>query len=221
MKKISPSILNSDFFQLNDTLKLFEKKGIETVHLDIMDGVFVPNLTFGPPFIEKLNTFKGKLEFISHLMIVNPEKHIQAFADAGSDGIIIHAEATDHLHSALMSIKSLGKKAGVALNPATPLGDIGYVLDLLDEILIMSVNPGFGGQSFIDTTYKKLEDLQKLLQKSNHKDIKIAIDGGINQSNLQEVFEAGVDVAIIGSAIFKSNNIEKSIDNFLKMCKDK
>ena len=214
MKFISPSILNADFFNLPETLEILNKSGIKLVHLDVMDGVFVPNLTFGPHFIKQLSRHKNKLKFMSHLMIVNPEKYIKDYADAGSDGIIIHQEASVHLHRTLSLIKSFGIEAGVALNPSTPISSIVDVLELLDEVLIMSVNPGFGGQAFIEESYRKIEDLVNILEDRDLDKVKIAIDGGVNESNLERLFDSGLDIAIIGSAIFKQQDLEGTIKKY-------
>ena len=217
MKEISPSILNADLFKIKKIFKAFESANIKSVHLDIMDGVFVPNISFGPMLIKQLSKYKNNLKFISHLMIINPERYIEDFYKAGSDGIIIHQEATTHLHSTLLRIKSFNIKAGVSINPSTPVSVLEDVLDLLDEVLIMSVNPGFGGQKFIEHSYQKIEKLVNLFEDNDNENITISIDGGVNINNLPKLFNYGVDVAIIGSAIFKNKDLEKTLSEFNKI----
>ncbi|MDD3626183.1 MAG: ribulose-phosphate 3-epimerase [bacterium] len=215
MKEISPSILNADFLKINEVLKTLNSHKIKSIHLDIMDGVFVPNLTFGPGFIKQLKPFKENLEFISHLMIVNPEKYFEDYINAGSDGIVFHQEAVTHLHSAVMKIKSSNKKVGIALNPGTPVTVLSDVIHLLDEVLLMSVNPGFGGQEFIPRTFQKIEELVQILEDRNLDNIRISLDGGVNLKNIEELFETGVDIAVVGSAIFNSPDIPETLKKFI------
>jgi len=214
LKEISPSILNADLLKINEALETFNSCGIKSIHLDVMDGVFVPNLSFGPDFIRQLTRHKGNIEFITHLMIVNPEQYFQAYIDAGSDGIIFHQEAVLHLHGAIMNIKSFNKKAGVALNPGTPVAVLSDVIHLLDEVLLMSVNPGFGGQAFITHTFKKIEELIHILEDRDLDNVHISVDGGVNLTNLEELFDSGADIAVVGSAIFKNPDVLETVKKF-------
>jgi ribulose-phosphate 3-epimerase len=177
-----------------------------------MDGNFVPNITFGPGLIKSIRE-KTSLKFDTHLMIDSPEKYIQDFAEAGSDLITVHNESSKHVHRLIQQIKGYDCKAGLALNPATPLTEVKYLLSELDLILIMSVNPGFGGQKFIPQTINKINRLSTMINKNNPS-VKIAVDGGINKKNINEVVEAGADIIIAGSAIFKQTNPEKALENF-------
>ncbi len=208
MVEFAPSLLAADFSKLNEEVK--KVKSADYLHLDVMDGHFVPNITFGPKLISDLRK-ESDLKFDTHLMIDNPEKYIEDFAEAGSDLITVHEESSRHLHRLIQKIKKTGAKAGVALNPATPIDNLEYVISDLDLILIMSVNPGFGGQSFIPQILVKIERLATVVEKKGL-DLKIAVDGGINEKNIQEVVRAGADIIVAGSAIFKSKDPEKSIE---------
>jgi len=214
MKKIqiSPSILSADFSQLGNELKRLEKGGADMIHVDVMDGHFVPNLTIGPPVIKSLKK-NCSLKFDVHLMISPVNKYIEAFADAGADIITIHPEATDNLKNSIFKIKKLNKKIGVCLNPASKIDLIIDFLDQVDLVLIMSVNPGFGGQKFMPKVLSKVEKLKKI-QNENNLDFDIEIDGGINFDNCKAAIDAGANILVSGTTIFKSNNgnIKKNID---------
>ena len=208
--KISPSILSADFSILGDEIKSLEQAGADLIHIDVMDGHFVPNITMGPPIIKMVRKCT-KLPFDVHLMISPVEKYIKAFADAGSDIITIHPEATDNLKRAVGTIKSLGKKAGVSLNPKTPISALMDVINDIDLILIMSVNPGFAGQSFMSEVLPKVTELRKMI---NHKKLKIdiEIDGGINFETAPLAVKAGANILVSGTTIFSGSlkdNIQK------------
>jgi len=214
MKKIqiSPSILSADFSQLGNEIKRLEEGGADLIHVDVMDGHFVPNLTIGPPVIKALKK-NCSIKFDVHLMISPVHKYIDAYADAGADIITIHPEATDDLSASIKKIKDLGKKVGVSLNPETKVSIIKDHLDQIDLVLIMSVNPGFGGQKFMPEVLDKIKEL-KNVQKEQNIDFDIEIDGGINFENSKIAIEAGANILVSGTTIFKSNNgdIKKNID---------
>ena len=214
MKKIqiSPSILSADFSQLRNEIKRLEEGGADMIHVDVMDGHFVPNLTIGPPVIKSLKKHSSIL-FDVHLMISPVHKYIESYSDAGADIITIHPEATDDLDSSILKIKELNKKVGVSLNPETKIDIILNVLDKIDLVLIMSVNPGFGGQKFIPEVLNKIKELKKI-QKEKGLNFDIEIDGGINFENSKAAIEAGANILVSGTTIFKSNNgdIKKNIE---------
>jgi ribulose-phosphate 3-epimerase len=218
MKKIqiSPSILSADFSQLGNEIKRLEKGGADMIHVDVMDGHFVPNLTIGPPVIKALRK-QCSIKFDVHLMISPVHKYIEAYADAGADIITIHPEATDNLEVSISKIKSLNKKVGVSLNPESKLDLITKYLEKIDLVLIMSVNPGFGGQKFMPEVLDKVKQLKEIKSKKNM-NFDIEIDGGINFDNCQSAIEAGANILVSGTTVFKSNNgdIEKNI-NLLKL----
>ena len=218
MKKIqiSPSILTADFSQLGKEIKRLEDGGADMIHVDVMDGHFVPNLTIGPPVIKALRKHCS-LKFDVHLMISPVHKYIEAYADAGADIITIHPEATDNLENSIKKIKQLNKKVGVSLNPETKIDLIDNLLDKIDLILIMSVNPGFGGQKFMPEVLDKIKDLRKI-QKERNLNLDIEIDGGINFENCKSAIEAGANILVSGTTVFKSNDgdIKKNI-NLLKL----
>lgn len=202
MIKIAPSILSADFANLERDIKMVEQAGAELLHIDVMDGHFVPNITIGAPVVKSLRKV-SKMGFDVHLMISSPEDYISDFAAAGADIITVHAEAATHLHRLVQMIKKEGCKAAVALNPATPLSVLDYVLEDLDMVLIMSVNPGFGGQKFINSALDKIKDLRDMINQKNL-DIDIQVDGGIGIDNIAEVVGKGANVLVAGSAIFNS-----------------
>ena len=210
--KISPSILSADFSQLGNEIKRLEKGGADMIHVDVMDGHFVPNLTIGPPVIKALRK-QCSIKFDVHLMISPVHKYIEAYADAGADIITIHPEATENLEESILKIKSLNKKVGVSLNPESKLDLITNYLGKIDLVLIMSVNPGFGGQKFMPEVLNKIKDLKKI-QESKGIDFDIEIDGGINFDNSKEAIKAGANILVSGTTIFKSNNgdIKKNIE---------
>lgn len=204
---VAPSILSADFARLGEELRRLETSGADWVHVDVMDGMFVPNLTLGPPVIQALRKH-SKLPFDVHLMIEQPDRYLADFRDAGADVLTVHAEACPHLHRTLSEIRRLGCKAGVSLNPSTPVSVIEDVLDDLDLVLVMSVNPGFGGQSFIPNSLKKLAQAKALIAD---RPIYLEVDGGVSSKNIAEVRAAGANVIVAGSAVFKSEDIPATI----------
>ncbi len=210
MIKIAPSILSADFAKLGDEIVRIDKAGADFVHIDVMDGHFVPNITIGPPIIKALRKVT-KLPFDVHLMISDADKYIDSFADAGADIITVHAEVSPHLHQTLHKIKKHGIKAAVSLNPATSINTIEWVLSEVDMILVMSVNPGFGGQKYIEATTQKIKDLRDILVGRGI-NIDIEVDGGINLNNIYEITRAGANVIVSGSTIFSSQDTAKIIE---------
>ena len=214
--KIAPSILSSDFSKLGEVLQALNNSGADMVHVDVMDGHFVPNITFGPPVIKKIRKYSS-LPFDVHLMIAPVHKYIKDFADAGADIITIHPEATEDLPASIKLIKSLGKKAGVSLNPETPVDKVLPVLNSIDLVLIMSVNPGFGGQSFMSGVLPKVQHLRKVIDEKKLS-VEIEIDGGIDFITGKLAKEAGVDILVSGTTLFKDeNNLKNNIDQ-LRNC---
>jgi len=209
MKKIAPSILSADFSRLGEEIKSVEAAGADYIHVDVMDGHFVPNITIGPLVVAAARKIT-RLPLDVHLMIENPDRYIPDFAAAGADIIVVHAEASIHLHRSIQLIKSLGKKAGVSLNPATPLHYLEYVLADLDLVLLMTVNPGFGGQSFIEETIPKIKALRAMLDKRGL-EAELEVDGGVKIDNIARISHAGADVFVAGSAVFGSSDYPATI----------
>lgn len=212
MVQIAPSILSADFSNLKDEILKLEKGGADYIHLDVMDGIFVPNITFGAPVIKNIRKFTN-IPFDVHLMIDKPERYIKDFVDAGADIITVHQEATTHLHRTIEMIKSFGVKAGVALNPATPLETLEYVLDYVDLVLIMTVNPGFGGQKFIDSTRRKIKKIKRMVTERDL-NVLIEADGGIKLDNFREIVDCGLDIIVVGSGIFEADDIVERVRMF-------
>lgn len=198
--KILPSILSADFRHLSEQIRLVEEAGADRIHIDVMDGRFVPNITIGPFIVEAVRKCTA-LPLDVHLMIVEPERYIPDFIDAGADIILVHQETCPHLHGTLEEIKHRKKKSGVVLNPATPLSTIENVLGLVDQILIMSVNPGFGGQRFIEASLEKIKALRRMLE-NHHPAVEIEVDGGVDRHTAPQIVEAGATLLVAGSAIF-------------------
>lgn len=209
---IAPSLLSADFANLENELKEVEKAGVPWIHLDVMDGLFVPNITFGPPIIKALRKH-STLFFDCHLMIAEPGRYLKNFADAGADLITVHEEATRDVAQTLCDIKALGCQAGLSINPSTPLSAIAPYVDQADLLLLMSVNPGFGGQSFIDISYK-VKACRELVKNANSK-AKIQVDGGINTETAKLVVDAGADVLVAGSAVFGKPNRAQAVKDIL------
>lgn len=212
MKFLSPSIMTADFTNLSNDIDQIVKAGVTNLHLDVMDGNFVPNISFGPKIISDLKNKYSEMVFDAHLMVKNPENLIKNFADAGCDYITIHPESTIHIHRQLQLIKSLGKKSGISLNPSTPLDVLDYIIDDVDLILIMSVNPGFGGQNFIPSIKEKIKKTKELIKDKN---IILQVDGGIKLDNIESILKAGATSVVVGSAIFDGKNIKNNAIEFL------
>ncbi|MGZ3559631.1 MAG: ribulose-phosphate 3-epimerase [Thermodesulfobacteriota bacterium] len=209
MKQIAPSILSADFSRLGEEVGAVEKAGADVIHVDVMDGHFVPNITIGPLVVKGLKKLTS-LPLDVHLMIERPERYVEAFAEAGSDWITIHAEVCSHLKAMVKRIRQLRVRPGIVLKPATSLNVLYPVLDDLDLVLIMSVNPGFGGQSFIPSTLKKIEHLRKIVDRDGYR-LEIEVDGGIKIENIGEVAKAGGDIFVVGTGIFKTRDYEETV----------
>lgn len=218
MKKIAPSILSADFSRLGDEIRAVEAAGADYIHIDVMDGRFVPNITIGPLIVEAARKVTA-LPLDVHLMIVEPERYVADFAAAGADIIVVHAEATNHLHRLIQQIKGLGKKAGVSLNPATPLNCLEHILEELDMAMLMTVNPGFGGQSFIESCIPKIRALREMLDLRGCT-AEIEIDGGVKSSNIARIAHAGADVLVAGSAVFGSSDYAATISELKQLSRE-
>ncbi len=214
MIKLAPSILSADFSQLGESVKKIEKAGAHLIHVDVMDGHFVPNISFGAAVMKSL-TGKTDMPFDVHLMIEDPDKYLEDFVTAQTEYITVHQEACVHLNRTIQHIKSLGVKAAVALNPATSLSVLDYCLDDIDMVLIMSVNPGFGGQKFIPSALDKVKALNRI-KKEKELDFKIEIDGGINMDNVREVTDAGVEIVVAGSSVFGAEDVTGRVKDFIR-----
>ena len=213
-KLIAPSLLSADFLHLADDIDMVNKSQADWFHCDIMDGVFVPNISYGIPVVQAIK--KQALKPLDvHLMIVEPDRYFEKFHEAGADIITFHYEASTHIHRSVQKLKSLGVKAGVVLNPHTPVSLLEDILGDLDLVLLMSVNPGFGGQKFIERTYSKIEKLRNMIEVQGLETM-IEVDGGVSTSNAKKLFEAGADILVAGNAVFKSENPIKTIE-LLKM----
>jgi ribulose-phosphate 3-epimerase len=212
MVKIAPSILSADFVKLGEEIRAVEDAGADMIHVDVMDGHFVPNISIGPLVVQAVRRIT-KLPLDVHLMITDPSDYVQAFADAGSDMIMVHAEACIHLHRTVQQIRDLGVQAGVVLNPHTPIDPLEYLLEDIDQVLIMSVNPGFGGQSFIESVLPKMALLKEKI-RSQDLNLQIEVDGGVKVDNCRKIAQAGADIIVAGSAIFQTDDYAKTIRRF-------
>lgn len=212
MIELSPSLLSANFYNLQKDIEELKKTKVKYLHLDIMDGNFVPNISYGPMIIKHLRD-KTDMIFDTHLMIENPDKYIKDFVDAGSDIISVHPETTKHLHRTINLIKSYGKKSGVVLNPHTHESVLEYIINDIDLILVMSVNPGFGGQSFIKESLNKIKNIRKMIEKSG-KEILLEVDGGVKIDNCESVIQAGADLLVSGSGVFNKEGIFNNVEKF-------
>ncbi|KZE65827.1 ribulose phosphate epimerase [Fictibacillus phosphorivorans] len=211
MIKIAPSILSADFSKLGEDIKAVEEAGADYIHVDVMDGHFVPNITIGPLVVQAIRPVT-KLPLDVHLMIENPDQYIEAFAQAGADIISVHVEATPHLHRTIQFIKKQGVKAGVVINPATPVDLIKHIIQDVDLVLLMTVNPGFGGQAFIESVVPKIKEVSDIV-KTQGLDVEIEVDGGVNPETAQRCIEAGANVLVAGSAIYGKKDLKDAIES--------
>jgi len=217
MVKIAPSILSADFSRLGEEIKSAERAGADYIHVDVMDGHFVPNITIGPLVVKAVKKV-AMIPLDVHLMIEAPDRYIKDFADSGADIITIHAEATVHLHRSIQNIRECGVKAAVSINPATPLCSIEFVLPIVDMVLLMSVNPGFGGQKFIPETLPKIKALRKMIVENKFK-AEIEVDGGVTVDNVAEVHKAGADIVVMGNAFYNSKDYAETVRIVRERCK--
>ena len=217
MKMLAPSILSADFSRLGEDIKIIENAGADLIHVDVMDGHFVPNISIGQVVMKSL-LGKTKMPFDVHLMIENPERYIEDFVTENTKYITVHQEACNHLHRVIQQIKSFGVKAGVSLNPATSLSTLDYILSEVDLVLIMSVNPGFGGQKFINSALDKIKLLDEIREANNY-NFKIEVDGGITLENVKKVIAAGADIIVTGSVIFGSEDLAVKTQEFKELIK--
>lgn len=217
MVNLAPSILSADFANLERDIKCVQEGGAKYIHVDVMDGSFVPNITLGAPIAKALRKhIKGIMDV--HLMIENPDKFLEDFKEAGADILTVHLEATNHIHRLIQQIHALGMKAGVAINPGTPVSSLIPIIKDVDLVLIMSVNPGFGGQKFIPFSLRKLEEVRELAEQYNE-NLLIQVDGGVNFENVQEIIDAGANLIVAGSSVFDGKNDEKNTQHFLELFK--
>ncbi len=214
---IAPSVLSADLTKLKQQIETVEKNGAGFIHVDVMDGHFVPNLTFGPLMVSALKRITA-LPLDVHLMITNPDQYIETYVEAGADILTVHQEACTHLHRTIQKIHDAGIKAGVSLNPATPLVTLENIIDDIDLILIMSVNPGFGGQKFIAQSLKKIEAARKMINQSG-KDIFLEVDGGVNSGNITQIVNSGADVIVAGNAVFGAKDIARAVKQLVEAVK--
>ncbi len=216
MVKIAPSILSADFSRLGEEVRAAEQAGADMVHVDVMDGHFVPNITIGPLVVKAVRKV-ASIPLDVHLMIAEPDRYIKDFADSGADIITVHEEASIHLHRTIQIIRECGVKAAVSINPATPVSHIEIVLPYVDMVLIMSVNPGFGGQEFIPEILPKIRQLKECINKNNYA-VEIEVDGGVKVDNVADVVQAGADIVVMGSAFYNSDNYADTIKSVRKRC---
>jgi ribulose-phosphate 3-epimerase len=216
MVKIAPSILSADFARLAEEVQAAEKAGADLIHVDVMDGHFVPNITIGPPVVKALKKIATRPLDV-HLMIENADRYIRDFADSGADILTVHAEACTHLHRTIQNIRECGVKAAVTVNPATPLTDIEFIIPYVDMVLLMSVNPGFGGQKFIPEVLAKIRSLKKMMKEKSSQ-AEIQVDGGVNVDNVAEVVSAGADIVVMGSAFYNSDDYSRTVETIRERC---
>jgi ribulose-phosphate 3-epimerase len=217
MVKIAPSILSADFSRLGEEVKAAEKAGADLIHVDVMDGHFVPNITIGPLVVKAVKKV-ATIPLDVHLMIESPDRYIKEFADSGADIVTVHAEASVHLHRSIQNIKECGVKAAVSINPATPLSSIEFILPFVDMVILMSVNPGFGGQKFIPEVLPKIKELKKIIVENKFK-AEIEVDGGVTIDNVAEVNKAGADIVVMGNAFYNSKDYAETVRIVRERCR--